>query len=354
MEVQSNKLQTLKSLNALLVKETFEGREQIDALLKSKQQLETTISRSKTEKRRFQDEASAAEIQRTINQVFVSEQLKSQLRNNEVDKLRQVVVDLEKVNVEAKDEIARTRMERDGVLREKVEFDGVYVDLRREIGVVSEKREIEEAKLVRHLVVSNLEKEVKSLHNKIRAFEGVVLKGDEEPSQIKLERDRLVDEKKERERTLEMVVKDKESIEVRLAESVKLVEELWNENIGISDMIKEERAKQVVTITERVIAETGGMTADLSKETNALKAIFLILVRKSEVGPNDPNGIKPEKINGYIELKDVDFAYPARPKQLIFTGLSLNIEVEKPWHSLNKVGRANQPSSGLWNGSMTY
>ncbi|KAF6176963.1 hypothetical protein GIB67_027763 [Kingdonia uniflora] len=87
--------------------------------------------------------------------------------------------------------------------------------------------------------------------------------------------------------------------------------------------------KRVKSNLERVIAETGGMTADLSKGTNALKAIFLILVRKSEVGPNDPNGIKPEKINGDIELKDVDFAYPARPKQLIFTGLSLKVEAGK-------------------------
>ncbi|KAF6155389.1 hypothetical protein GIB67_019915 [Kingdonia uniflora] len=41
---------------------------------------------------------------------------------------------------------------------------------------------------------------------------------------------------------------------------------------------------------------------------------------------DDPNGLKPERINGEIKLKDVDFCYPSRFKQMIFVGLSLKVQ----------------------------
>ncbi|KAL5717919.1 ABC-type xenobiotic transporter [Ranunculus cassubicifolius] len=79
----------------------------------------------------------------------------------------------------------------------------------------------------------------------------------------------------------------------------------------------------------RVIAETGSMTQDLSKGTNALKAFLMILGRKTRMDSDDPEGIKSEKINGEIVLKEVCFSYPARPKQIILMDLSIKIQAGK-------------------------
>lgn len=68
------------------------------------------------------------------------------------------------------------------------------------------------------------------------------------------------------------------------------------------------------------------MTMDLSKGTNALKSIFMILERKSKIEADKYDAISPSKIEGNIELKDVDFYYPTRPQQMILKGLSLKID----------------------------
>ncbi|KAL5717922.1 ABC-type xenobiotic transporter [Ranunculus cassubicifolius] len=81
----------------------------------------------------------------------------------------------------------------------------------------------------------------------------------------------------------------------------------------------------IMVTAGRVIAETGSMTQDLSKGTNALKAFLEILGRKTQMNSDDPDGIKPEKIDGDIELKEVLFSYPARPKQIILADLSFKV-----------------------------
>ncbi|KAJ8615583.1 hypothetical protein MRB53_034955 [Persea americana] len=79
--------------------------------------------------------------------------------------------------------------------------------------------------------------------------------------------------------------------------------------------------------TGKVIADAGTMTSDFAKGSNAIRSVFEILDRKSEIEPDDPQGIKPKKmIKGRIELKNVYFSYPSRPEQMIFRGLSIRID----------------------------
>lgn len=85
----------------------------------------------------------------------------------------------------------------------------------------------------------------------------------------------------------------------------------------------------ILVSTGRIIAETGSMTADLTKGTNALKSVFMILERKSKMDPDDTKGIKPEKLIGEIKIKEVDFFYPTRPKQMILSCLSLKVDAGK-------------------------
>lgn len=81
----------------------------------------------------------------------------------------------------------------------------------------------------------------------------------------------------------------------------------------------------VLVTTGRVIAEAGSMTSDLSKGIDAVKSVFEILNRKSKMEPDDLDGIKPEKIKGDVELSDIFFSYPSRPKQMVLRGLNLKV-----------------------------
>lgn len=72
--------------------------------------------------------------------------------------------------------------------------------------------------------------------------------------------------------------------------------------------------------------------------------MFEIINRKPEINPYNKNGVKleDENINGSVELKDVYFSYPARPKERIFSGFSLTIPKGK---SLGLVGRSGSGKS---------
>ncbi|KAK4286055.1 hypothetical protein QN277_002666 [Acacia crassicarpa] len=79
-----------------------------------------------------------------------------------------------------------------------------------------------------------------------------------------------------------------------------------------------------------IIAEAGSMTSDLSKGSSAVRSVFQVLDRKSEIDPENTGEVSiKNKIRGEVELKGVFFAYPTRPEQMIFRGLCLKVEAGK-------------------------
>ncbi|KAM0035170.1 putative Type 1 protein exporter [Helianthus debilis subsp. tardiflorus] len=85
----------------------------------------------------------------------------------------------------------------------------------------------------------------------------------------------------------------------------------------------------VVVLAGMIIAETGSMTGDLTLGKNALKSIFVILKRQTKMkvkSDSNQHAVSPLKVNGLIELKDVDFFYTSRPMKWALNGLSLRIE----------------------------
>ncbi|XP_057853327.2 putative multidrug resistance protein isoform X2 [Cryptomeria japonica] len=81
----------------------------------------------------------------------------------------------------------------------------------------------------------------------------------------------------------------------------------------------------ILVSTGRVIAEAGSMTSDLAKGSAAFKSVFEILDRVTKINPDDPQGTKPLTIQGDIEFKSVDFAYPARPRETILKDFNLKV-----------------------------
>ncbi|KAK7314407.1 hypothetical protein VNO77_32929 [Canavalia gladiata] len=95
----------------------------------------------------------------------------------------------------------------------------------------------------------------------------------------------------------------------------------------------------VLVSTGKVIADAGSMTSDLAKSSTAVASVFEILDRKSLIpkAGDSINGIKLEKMNGKIELKNVDFAYPTREGTPVLCKFCLEV---KPGKSVGLVGKS--------------
>ncbi|KAI3817526.1 hypothetical protein L1987_11320 [Smallanthus sonchifolius] len=103
----------------------------------------------------------------------------------------------------------------------------------------------------------------------------------------------------------------------------------------------------ILMTTGKNIADAGSMSSDLSKGGGAVRSVLAVLDRKTEIDPDDSNGLTVGKVNGDIELKDVYFAYPSRPEQMIFQGLCLKIEAGKTVALVGQSGSGKSTVIGL-------
>lgn len=94
----------------------------------------------------------------------------------------------------------------------------------------------------------------------------------------------------------------------------------------------------ILVSTGKVVAEAGSMTSDLAKGSAALASIFAILDRRSAISRSCDGGEgKGGKMSGGVELKRVDFAYPARPETAVLREFSLEV---KAGTSIGLVGKS--------------
>lgn len=103
----------------------------------------------------------------------------------------------------------------------------------------------------------------------------------------------------------------------------------------------------ILVSTGRVIADAGSMTSDLAKGSDAVGSVFAVLDRYTRIEPEDPEGCRPEKITGYVDFCDVDFAYPARPDVIIFKGFSINIAAGRSTALVGQSGSGKSTIIGL-------
>nr|GMC74594.1 putative multidrug resistance protein [Ipomoea batatas] len=106
------------------------------------------------------------------------------------------------------------------------------------------------------------------------------------------------------------------------------------------------RAFLALLFTAYTIAEAGSMTKDISRGSDAVRSVFAILDRESEIKPDSSVAVDAKKaeIMGRVEFKKVFFAYPTRPDQLIFKGLSLKIS---PGTTVALVGQSGSGKSSI-------
>ncbi|KAK4752836.1 hypothetical protein SAY87_021634 [Trapa incisa] len=103
----------------------------------------------------------------------------------------------------------------------------------------------------------------------------------------------------------------------------------------------------ILVSTGKVIADAGSMTTDLAKGSDAVGSVFAVLDRHTRIEPEEPEGLRPEKVAGDVEIRDVDFAYPARPDVVIFTNFSIRIEARKSTALVGQSGSGKSTIIGL-------
>ncbi|XP_066321359.1 putative multidrug resistance protein isoform X1 [Miscanthus floridulus] len=103
----------------------------------------------------------------------------------------------------------------------------------------------------------------------------------------------------------------------------------------------------ILVSTGRVIADAGSMTTDLAKGADAVASVFAVLDRKTEIDPDNPEGYKPERLKGEVDIRGVDFAYPSRPDVIIFKGFSLSIQPGKSTALVGQSGSGKSTIIGL-------
>jgi ATP-binding cassette subfamily B (MDR/TAP) protein 1 len=103
----------------------------------------------------------------------------------------------------------------------------------------------------------------------------------------------------------------------------------------------------ILVSTGRVIADAGSMTTDLAKGADAVASVFAVLDRETEIDPDNPQGYKPEKLKGEVDIRGVDFAYPSRPDVIIFKGFTLSIQPGKSTALVGQSGSGKSTIIGL-------
>ncbi|KAG9441707.1 hypothetical protein H6P81_017561 [Aristolochia fimbriata] len=99
---------------------------------------------------------------------------------------------------------------------------------------------------------------------------------------------------------------------------------------GISDFSKTIRVFMVLMVSANGAAETLTLAPDFIKGGRAMRSVFDLLDRKTEIEPDDPDAAPaPDRLRGEVEFKHVDFAYPSRPDVQIFHDLCLRARAGK-------------------------
>lgn len=104
----------------------------------------------------------------------------------------------------------------------------------------------------------------------------------------------------------------------------------WLVKHEISDFSKTIRVFMVLMVSANGAAETLTLAPDFIKGGQAMKSVFEVIDRKTEIEPDDEDASPiPERLRGDVELKHIDFSYPSRPDIPVFCDLTLKARAGK-------------------------
>lgn len=250
MEEASEKLESLKYLNAMLLKETVERRQQVDSLKQSNVSLESELTQFKMEKKELEsdlaglgDFAVLMELEWDLIFVFVGVQVGEQAEM-----------------------IAKERAE---FGREKMEIEIRLGSLEREMGeLITEKSEIEKVK-------SENQSQIRLLKNKLSELVVEIKNEKDVSNQVTCERDEMRSER-------DIQIEETNGLKQKLIETERrekvILEEVEKLRVNYNNIVeeKEDRERKIESITkdkdaiERSIVELNWVIKGLKRETEEM------------------------------------------------------------------------------------
>ncbi|KAJ7978033.1 putative Prefoldin chaperone subunit family protein [Quillaja saponaria] len=260
IEDPSEKLQSLKSLNSMLLKETFERRQQVESLEQTKEALEFELTRSGMEKKVLEVETDLAmeknvglELEKGVIFVFVETQM-SQM-GIQFDRL-----------VEEKSEIERVKEAEIGVLSGEVsELMGTLEEERNRFSRVSQEKDELQGRF------EFLFEEAHMLRNGLQEIKKINKKLEGEVEKLRVEGENLMEEKGEKERLIQAVTRERDLAERNLAELERVIEGVKGEMEGIvrkkEETEKDKRAQELRNVElQREMEQLNEVLVNLQSE----------------------------------------------------------------------------------------
>lgn len=289
MDDSSEKLQSLKSLNTLLLKETHERRQQVEKLVKSQETLESELTRSvatrnllDAELTRLSDEAFGLELEKSLVGIFMHNQMSDV--NVAVDGLMREKMQIESRLECLEREFEMLKSERDVEIRELVKkVDELKDDTENEKEASSRvMREKDEMKYQLDLQI----KEANGLREKVAEVEESEKNIRDEVHKLKMDCKGLMEEKEDRERTILSLKKDKDSVEKGLTESGRVIADLKMEigkTVRQKMEIEEDRIVQAAQINElkKEVSRLNESVVALRDEEESMRVKYSVLEKSN-------------------------------------------------------------------------
>lgn len=288
------KFQNLKSLNAILLKQTMEKRQQIESLFQAKDALEIELVRSGKDKTLLREELCGSSDENFM--------LKLEL-------------DLFMGFVESRVKEMGVRV--DLLVKEKSDREIEIRDLKREaIGAMrkleSEREEFSRVCGERDLVKSGFDLqsgEMSRLKESVVRLEMREVSLGEEVGRLECENGRLVKERKKREELIERVIKERSEMEERFEEKVREIDELKREIKGVVrekaevEIVGRDQKETIVEL-ERKLGTLNEIVKSLTKEGEGLRGQVVGLEKSLDEVVKEAKA-RAEQINGLVKERTV-------------------------------------------------
>lgn len=283
--IDSEKLESLKSLNQMLLKEAVERRQQVDSLLQSKGSLEMELTRSNSEKEALGSElaqlverAAELEVERKVESVFVAVQ--AGVKGEEFNlKLKGLEMEMR----EAKREVEVRESEILKLNLTLSEIEGELGDEREASRRIRVERDDFGDKLNRQIEENaGLRANLTELGDKLKGIE-------HEIEESRTAYNAVVREREDMEMKIKLLMREKDLSERALMDSNVLVKNMREEISMIirkkEDVEKEKNGEKVKRHElENAVSELNGIVVKLQKEEAKLQKIVSELDKKCVEG----------------------------------------------------------------------
>ncbi|KAG2244038.1 hypothetical protein Bca4012_014929 [Brassica carinata] len=244
------KFQNLKSLNAILLKQTVERRQQIETLSQAKESLEAELASSGAERARMREELRGSGDESFV--VRLEMDLFVGIVGSRLREMGGVV---------------------DGLVREKSDRECEVNDLMGKLE--KERDELSRVCGERDRIKSGFELQSDEVNRLKESVVKMEMKGDEVDS-LKSENGRMVKEREKREELIERVNKERSDLEKTLEEKVREIDEVKREMKELSmekmevEMVKRDQKEMIVEL-ERKVENLSEIVGSLRREEKCLR-----------------------------------------------------------------------------------